>query len=256
MQALKNVSVLDDFNNQILNNVTLEIKPGDFVLIMGEKLPRETLLSVIGGLEVINSGEVYIDGIELTKFTPAQVTTLRREKFGYLLDISELDEQLTVKENVELPLLFSVVDAGQREELLTRALAMLGLTNLEKINVGRLNDWQKNKVMLARAIVHNPKVLILSEPVRVLDETKIKEVADFFVELHKSETTIIIASNMIAFQKIVRRRIEIQNGSVVELGKYSEAKVERKPRTSKTKTTAEKKPRAPRKKKVEEAINN
>lgn len=252
MQTLKNVQITNKSGLDVLNNVTMEVKSGDFLVVLGDEFSREVLLSTIGALEVVTNGEIYIDGIELSKYTSAQVTGLRRTQFGYFMKDSALEELLTVKENVELPLLFAGIEPQKREELVTRALTILGLINLEKFAICRLSEWQKNKVMLARAIVNNPKVLVLSEPVRVQNETRIKEVCDLLVELNKEGVTIVLASALECYQKIAKRRIEVVNGGVVELGKFVANEPVKKPRTRKTIKKDAETEKKPRKKKVKE----
>ena len=98
MLSLKNVSVLEKKTNQaIVNNVSIEVRAGDFLVVGGQNdVERELLVSLIGTMDLASKGEVYVEGIELTKYTPVQIVSLRREKFGFMLNNCELDENLSV----------------------------------------------------------------------------------------------------------------------------------------------------------------
>ena len=226
MLSLKNVSIIDKKNNQpLLNNVSLEVRPGDFVMISGQNpKEREVLISALGALETVDSGEIYIDGIEQTKYTMSQMVTLRREKFGYFLEDGYIDEFLTTSQNIALPLTFANIEQKIYKEKLDRALNIVGLGNFKDVLVKRLTEWQKNKVMIARAIVNIPQVVILSEPCRVLDKFKMEEVLGLLSALNKDGVTIVINSNQPEYMSVAKRKVVVTNGGILEVKK------ERKPR--------------------------
>ena len=233
MLSLKNVSIIDKKNNQpLLNNVSLEVRPGDFVMISGQNpKEREVLISVLGALETVDSGEMYIDGIEQTKYTMSQMVTLRREKFGYLLEDSYFDEFLTTAQNIALPLTFANTEQKVYQEKLDRALSIVGLGNFKDVLIKKLTEWQKNKVLIARAIVNIPQVVILSEPCRVLDKFKMEEVLGLLSALNKDGVTIIVNSNQPEYMSVAKRKVVITNGGILEVKK------ERKPRDVEPKKT-------------------
>lgn len=233
MLSLKNVSIIDKKNNQpLLNNVSLEVRPGDFVMVSGQNpKEREVLISVLGALETVDSGEIYIDGIEQTKYTTSQMVTLRREKFGYLLEDCYIDEFLTTAQNIALPLTFANTEPKIYQEKLERALNIVGLGNFKNVLVKRLTEWQKNKVLIARAIVNLPQVVILSEPCRVLDKFKMEEVLGLLSALNKDGVTIIINSNQPEYMSVAKRKVVVTNGGILEVKK------ERKPRDLEPKKT-------------------
>ena len=255
MLSLKNVSIINKKTNQsFLNNVSLEVKPGDFILVSGQNsTEREVLVSVLGALETIDSGEVYIDGIEQTKYTTSQMVSLRREKFGYMLRDCLVDENLSTSENIAMPLIFSDVDTKIKNEKLERALNIVGLANFKNVLVKNLTEWQKNKILIARAIVNLPAVVIFSEPCRVQDKFRMEEVVSLLSALNKDGVTVIVNSNCEEYISVTKRRIVITNGSILELKKE---RISRQPETKKIKRTSKLKPEKVKKDKEEKSKNS
>lgn len=219
----------------LVRNVTIEVREADYIVISGQNdAERRALLEIIGVVNAPKTGEVYIDGIELSKHTPNQLTILRRGTFGYLLRDSELDPALTVGENVSLPLVFAGLSTEDINTKTERALNIVGLVGFKDLRVSDLTIWQKNKVLIARAIANNPKVLILSEPCRVQDKTRLAEVVGLLSALNRDGVSVIVESNNDEYFAKAKRRIEISGGTIVELKK------ERAPREPQKKTKAKK----------------
>ena len=245
MLKLKNVNCVDPKTQKLLlNNVTFEVREGDYIAVTSQnEKEQETLLQVLGAVRSVKSGEVYIDGIELTKHTPSQLTFLRRGKFGYIFRDSILDEALTVGENVELPLVFAGVNSKEQQEKGERALNIVGLMAFKDLKVSDLTEWQKNKVLIARAIVNEPKVLVVSEPCRVQEKSKLQEVVALLSAINRDGVTVIVASNNDEYVSKAKRRIDIAGGSITEVKKERAPRdpEARKTRTKKsTKTTSKK----------------
>ena len=245
MLKLINVSCKNLKNNAtLLNNVTLEVREGDYVVISGQnEKERENLLEILGAVRLPKMGEMYIDGIELTKYTQKQLVIMKRGKFGYLLKSNELDCALTVGENIEMPLVFAGITAEERKAKLERALNIVGLMAFKDFGIENLTDWQKNKVMIARAIVGEPKALILSEPCRVHDPAKLQEVVGLLSALNRDGITIVVASNNDVYFAKAKRRLELSGGVVTEMKKERTSRESeiKKPRAKKTPKSTEKK---------------
>lgn len=220
---------------ELVRNVTMEVREADYIVISGQNdAERRALLDILGAVRAPRMGEVYIDGIELSKHTPNQLTILRRSAYGYFLADSELDSALTVGENVALPLIFAGLNASELNSKLERALNIVGLLGFKDLKVKNLNEWQKNKALLARAIVNEPKVLILSEPCRVQDEKRLAEVLGLLSALNRDGVSVIVESNNEEYFAKAKRRIEIAGGTIVEMKK------ERAPRETQKKSKAKK----------------
>lgn len=243
MISIKNV-IINKNKKPVLKNVSLEVADGDFIVVSGKNaLERETLISTMGMLEKIESGEVFFNGIEQSKYSYSQSVITRRDAIGFMLSDAVLDETLSVLDNIELPLLFAGKDNAKKSELANRALGIVGLVAFKDVQVKNLNDWQKNKVLLARTFVNLPKVVIFSEPCRVDDEQRLVEVLGLMSALNKDGVTVIVASNRPEYIKIAKRNIEVVDGMIIEhkKEKASRQKEEKNPRRTKTTT---KKPRA------------
>lgn len=243
MISIKNV-VVNKNKKTVLKNVSLEVADGDFVVVSGKNdLERETLISSMGMLEKIESGEVFFNGIEQSKYSYSQAVIARRDNLGFMLKDAVLDEDLSVLDNIEMPLLFSGKDNAKKNELSNRALSIVGLVAFKDILVKNLTEWQKNKVLLARTFVNLPKMIIFSEPCRVCDEQKLAEVLGLLTALNKDGVTIVVASSRAEYIKIAKRHIEISDGVIIEHKKEraSRQKEEKKPRRTKM---GVKKPRA------------
>ena len=232
-------------SGNLVNNVTLEVRDADYIVISGQNdAERRALLEIIGTVIAPTIGEVYIDGIELSKHTANQLTILRRGTFGYFLSDSELNAELSVGENVQLPLVFAGLGVEEINQRLERVLNIVGLIGFKDIKVANLTEWQRNKVLIARAIIGEPKVLILDEPCRVQDESRLNEVLGLLSAVNRDGVCVVVASNNDAYFKASKRRVEISNGAIVEIkkerapretGKKTKAK-----KTTKTKTAKEK----------------
>lgn len=238
MISLRNVVIKDKKSDrQILNNVTLDVKEGDFVYICGkDEMEQNLLVSTLGLLETIDEGEILVDEVELRRYSPSQIVSLRRERFAYLVQNAYLEEDLTVKENVVMPLLFTSKDKNMCENLLNRALTIVGLMDFIDIKVKELSHWQKNKVLIARALVNEPKVLVMIEPFVALEPSQKEEVINLLSALNDDGVTIVIGSKQAEYKKIAKRKIEIKDGIIVEQ-KKERAKKEPETKTTKRKTT-------------------
>lgn len=242
MIRLKNVSkFLSNNDEPVLDGVNINISQGDYVCITGHPgQARKTLIRLIAGVTLPSAGEIYIDGVDAFMYSFNDLAKLRREKFACMLLDMELDENLSVKDNVKLPLVYAGRDKKKKEELTNHALNILGMQKLANEKVARLNDWQKNKVSLARAIVTSPRVLIIEEPCRNLDPNKIVEVEGLLSALNGEGITIIISSNQSYYQEKARTIYTISGREVVETKKLKPVKKEqgaalKKPRKKKAK---------------------
>ena len=232
-------------SGNLVNNVTLEVREADYIVISGQNdAERRALLEIIGAVISPIMGEVYIDGIELSKHTANQLTILRRGTFGYFLSDSELNAELSVAENVQLPLVFAGLGVEEINQRLERVLNIVGLIGFKEIKVANLTEWQRNKVLIARAIIGEPKVLILDEPCRVQDEGRLNEVLGLLSAVNRDGVCVVVASNNDAYFKASKRRVEISNGAIVEIKKEraprETGKKTKTKKTTKTKTAKEK----------------
>lgn len=240
MLRLKNVcKTIND--ETVLNNVNISINQGDYVCVTGSpRKARESLIRLFCGITMPTEGELYIDGVEVREYDFDSLAKLRREKIACMLLDMDLDENLSVVDNVRLPLVYAGRDKKKKEELTSYALNILGMQKLATQKVKNLTDWQKNKVSLARAIVTSPRVLIIEEPCRNFDPAKIIEVEGLLSALANEGITVIISSSQSYFEEKANIVYLIKDSEVVEtkrvrLIKKDSSPTIKKPRKKKAK---------------------
>jgi putative ABC transport system ATP-binding protein len=162
----------------VLNNVALDLAAGEYIAIIGESgIGKSTLLNVIAGLEPVDAGEVVFEGQQLTAMDDDALTVLRRDHFGFVFQAFHVLPQLTVEQNVGLPLLLR----GVEDEAKTRAmLAAVGLAGREQSAPRELSGGELQRVAIARALVGDPRLVLADEPTGNLDPENARQVLDLF----------------------------------------------------------------------------
>ena len=218
MISLKGVSkITNNGERVILDNIDFEVNQGDYIVIQGgSNSAKKALGRLIGAVDVPTSGELFVDGIEINQYSASELSKLRRDKFSCLFVWQELDSLLSVKENVLLPLMYAGKKSDLRDDLAQRALTIVGMQKFVDANVDKLNYWQKNKVLLARSIVTSPRVLILEEPCRMGDSTKVSEVIGLLEALNNEGITIVVITSREEYAESAKKIIEIENGKLIE----------------------------------------
>lgn len=201
-----------------VNGVCLEIDQGEFVLIVGRSgSGKTTLLNLAAGLTQPTSGSVLIDGTNLWKLTDQQQSFLRSQRIGFVFQFPSLLPTLTVLENVILPTLFgSRQDTAQVHDRATGLLQKVGLADKLAAYPRQLSAGQQQRVVIARALMNQPLVLLADEPTSNLDEKTELEIMDLFHDLHASMgITIVMVTHMRQLVSYGTRAVEMANGQVV-----------------------------------------
>lgn len=201
-----------------LNNVSFDVNEGEFVAIMGESgSGKSTLLQIIGGLEKPNSGSVNIDGIDITKLSANKRAAFRKKFVGYIFQFFYLQSFLTLRQNIELPLLFTSLgqsepDKGYITELIRHLKLSERIDHLPK----ELSGGQIQRVAIARALVNKPRVLLADEPTGNLDEGTSRRTIDLFNDLRlKFKTTIIVVTHDKDIASRADRVITLKDGTLI-----------------------------------------
>ncbi len=213
---LKKVFRTSEIETSALNGVNMEIQDGEFVAIMGPSgCGKSTLLNIIGLLDNPTSGSYKIDGKEVSSLRENERTDLRKGNIGFVFQGFNLIDELTVAQNVELPLTYLHVSSSKRKELVKEVLEKVNLSHRAKHYPNQLSGGQQQRVAIARAVVTNPKVLLADEPTGNLDSTNGKEVMELLNELNRGGTTIVMVTHSNHDASYADRTINLFDGSVV-----------------------------------------
>ncbi|OSY89247.1 phosphonate ABC transporter ATP-binding protein [Tenacibaculum holothuriorum] len=216
----------EEVETTALNKLSLEVKEGEFVSIMGASgCGKSTLLNIIGLLDAPNSGSYDFDGIEVANFNEKQRASLRKANIGFVFQNFNLIDELTVFENVELPLIYNNVKSSERKRRVNEILERIGIAHRAKHYPLQLSGGQQQRVAVARALVTNPKLILADEPTGNLDSKSGNDVMELLTELHATGATIIMVTHSSYDAKFSSRIITLKDGEVVS-EKQNEHKVD------------------------------
>ena len=214
--SLQKVYTTEEVETTALNNVNLEINEGEFVAIMGPSgCGKSTLLNVLGLLDNPTGGEYYLNDSEVSKHTERQRANTRKENIGFVFQSFNLIDELTVAENVKLPLLYMGLPSSERKKRLDESLEYMGIKHREKHFPQQLSGGQQQRVAVARAVISNPNIILADEPTGNLDSTNGNEVMDLLTELNKNGTTIVMVTHNAHDASYAHRIIHLFDGHVV-----------------------------------------
>ena len=214
--ALEKIFRTEEVETLALNKVSIEVKEGEFVAIMGPSgCGKSTLLNILGLLDNPTSGEYYLNGIEVSRYTEAQRTKLRKGIIGFVFQSFNLIDELNVYENIELPLLYMGVSATERKKKVQEAMERMAIVHREKHFPQQLSGGQQQHVAIARAVVANPKLILADEPTGNLDSKNGQEVMNLLSELNKEGTTIVMVTHSQHDAGFASRIINLFDGKVV-----------------------------------------
>ena len=214
--ALEKIFRTEEVETLALNKVSIEVKEGEFVAIMGPSgCGKSTLLNILGLLDNPTSGEYYLNGIEVSRYTEAQRMKLRKGIIGFVFQSFNLIDELNVYENIELPLLYMGVSAAERKKKVQEAMERMAIVHREKHFPQQLSGGQQQRVAIARAVVANPKLILADEPTGNLDSKNGQEVMNLLSELNKEGTTIVMVTHSQHDAGFASRTINLFDGQVV-----------------------------------------
>ena len=218
--ALEKIFRTEEVETLALNKVSIEVKEGEFVAIMGPSgCGKSTLLNILGLLDNPTSGEYYLNGIEVSRYTEAQRTKLRKGIIGFVFQSFNLIDELNVYENIELPLLYMGVSAAERKKKVQEAMERMAIVHREKHFPQQLSGGQQQRVAIARALALNPKILFFDEPTSALDPQLTGEILKVIKDLAAEHMTMVIVTHEMNFARNVADHIVfMENGVIVKEG--------------------------------------
>ncbi len=216
VENLQKVFRTEDVETWALNHVSLEIRAGEFVAIMGPSgCGKSTLLNILGLLDNPTGGKYYLKGTEVGQFDEQQRTRLRRGLIGFVFQSFNLIEELTVAENIELPLLYMGVPAAERAERVREVMKRVQISHRSAHYPRQLSGGQQQRVAIARAVVERPELILADEPTGNLDSQNGIEVMELLRELNHSGTTILMVTHSERDASYAKRVINLFDGKIV-----------------------------------------
>jgi len=215
-EKLTKIFRTDEIETTALNNVDLSVEKGEFVAIMGPSgCGKSTLLNLVGLLDNPSSGKLLFSGNDVSDYKERQRTNLRKGNVGFVFQSFNLIDELTVFENIELPLLYMKVPAKERKERVDKVLDRMQMGHRKKHFPQQLSGGQQQRVAIARAVVSNPQLILADEPTGNLDSANGEEVMKLLKELNEEGTTIVMVTHSPSDSEYAHRIVQLFDGHIV-----------------------------------------
>lgn len=215
-KGLKKFYYTDEIETTALNNVNLQIGEGEFVAIMGPSgCGKSTLLNIIGLLDNPSEGEFFFYDEEVSKYSERQRAELRKRNIGFVFQSFNLIDELTVYENVELPLIYLKYPASERKQRVEEVLEHMQIMHRKDHFPQQLSGGQQQRVAVARAVVAKPNLILADEPTGNLDSTNGQEVMTLLSDLNANGTTVIMVTHSATDAEYAHRVVNLFDGQVV-----------------------------------------
>ena len=200
-----------------LDGVSLDIEKGEFVAVVGQSgSGKSTMMNVLGCLDIPTRGTYHLDGVDVRELSDKQLSRIRNKQIGFIFQQYNLIQNLTVLENVELPLIYQGIDPIDRRELAMQALARVGLADRAQHKPTQMSGGQQQRVAIARAISTRPPIIMADEPTGALDSRTGHEVLGFLQQLNKEGSTVILITHDNGIAATARRIVRIADGKIIE----------------------------------------
>jgi putative ABC transport system ATP-binding protein len=217
MDGVTKIFYTDEVETHALLGVHLEINKGEYVSIAGPSgCGKSSLLSIMGLLDSPSEGAYFMDGTPVAELSRAERTRIRNKEIGFVFQSFNLIGDMTVLENVELPLAYRKMPAPERRRRATEALERVGMAHRSKHLPSQLSGGQQQRVAVARAVAGDPLILLADEPTGNLDSTSGEAVMDLLKELHRSGSTICMVTHDPRYANFAERTIRLFDGQIVE----------------------------------------
>jgi putative ABC transport system ATP-binding protein len=217
LQGVKKVFLTDEVETHALAEVHLEVKPGEYLAIAGPSgCGKSTLLSILGLLDSPTEGEYILNGKPVAKLNLSERSRIRNREIGFIFQAFNLIGDLTVYENVELPLTYRGTPAAERKKRVQESLERVGMAHRMKHYPSQLSGGQQQRVAVARALVGSPSIMLADEPTGNLDSRNGEAVMELLRDLHRQGATICMVTHDPRYARHADRTIHLFDGRIVE----------------------------------------
>ena len=201
-----------------MNDISFEIEQGDFVAIMGASgSGKSTCMNMLGTLDKPNSGQYYLDGVDVFSLNPDELSDIRNNKIGFVFQGFNLIARTSAIDNVQLPMIYKGIPEEERIRRARDALKIVGLENKENNMPSQMSGGQQQRVAIARAIVNDAPLILADEPTGNLDTKTSIDVMEFFVNLNeKLGKTIVLVTHEPDIAEYTKRTLRFKDGKIIE----------------------------------------
>ena len=217
LETVYKIYQMGDIKVTALNGISITIKKGEFIAVMGASgSGKSTLMNILGCLDRPSKGKYYLEGVDVSQFSKNELADIRNKKLGFVFQSFNLLSRTTVLENIELPLVYSKKLSRIDRDRVSQIMATLGLMEFQKHYPNQLSGGQQQRVAIARAIINNPALLLADEPTGNLDSVTSTEVMNVLNDLnHNMGITIVLVTHESDIAKHARRVVVLKDGEVL-----------------------------------------
>ncbi len=216
LESIKKVFYTDEVETHALSDIHLEVQAGEYLAIAGPSgCGKSTLLSLLGLLDSASEGSYHLDGQPVVNLTASQRAQVRNRQIGFIFQAFNLIGDLTVEENVELPLTYRKMPSADRKKRVQEALEKVGMAHRMKHYPSQLSGGQQQRVAVARAVAGEPAILLADEPTGNLDSKNGEAVMELLRDLHQGGATICMVTHDPRFARYAERSVHLFDGRIV-----------------------------------------
>jgi len=217
IRDLRKIFYTEDVETHALGGINLRVERGEFVALVGPSgSGKTTLLAILGLMDLATSGEYKLAGTRVENLSDGELAHARNKQVGFIFQTFNLIGDLSVEQNVGLPLVYRRVPLAERRERVTRALDRVGMAHRARHMPGQLSGGQQQRVAVARALVGEPQILLADEPTGNLDSANGTMIMELIAELHGSGATICMVTHDTQFARRAQRSVRLADGRILE----------------------------------------
>jgi len=224
LKSIRKVYATREMETVALNDISLQINKGEFVAVMGPSgCGKSTLMNILGMIDTPTEGAYNFDGVDIAKYREAQLVKMRKNNLGFVFQSFNLIDDLTVEENIALPLRYLKIPKATRQSRVREALELVGLENRGKHKPSQLSGGQQQRVAVARAVIADPKLILADEPTGNLDSQNGEDVMELLGLLNEQGATILMVTHSDKDAAKADRVIQMLDGRILDHGLTAKA---------------------------------